>query len=263
MNLETRRQDFLSQGFCYIENVIPPDQVARLSSAIEQDVWKHNHLEKPTGYVPGFLRYNQDIAPYLAAEPLIRFVESFFGPHVRISMLTGIVNGAGIPRGALHSDWPYNQNSTAHIPAPYPDTVLHIVTMWMLTDFTQENGGTIVVPSSHKQPCHPMKNGVHDPSLPYPGETQLTGKAGTVAAFDARLWHAVAPNISGTDRVAVLVRYAPWWLNLDTLRPGTVDHQDIVAANNGKDSVVPPISRDVFDRLPESVKPMLHYSVTG
>src|SRR3954447_11629707 len=129
MNLEVARRDFLSRGFCYIEKVISEADIARVSSAVHQDVWAHNHLEKPTGYVPGFLRYNQDIAPYLTAEPLIRFVDSFFGPHVRISMLTGIVNGSGINRGALHSDWPYNQNSAAHIPAPYPDTVLHIVTM--------------------------------------------------------------------------------------------------------------------------------------
>ncbi len=195
----------------------------------------------------------------MASKPILDLIEPVFGPHARISMVSGIVNGVGIPRGLLHSDWPYNQKSAAHIPPPYPKAVMHIVTMWMLTDFTAENGGTIVVPGSHWKECHPLE----DADKPYPGETQLTGKAGTVAAFDARLWHAVAPNVSGADRVAVLVRYAPWWLNLDTLRPGTVDHQEIVAANNGKDSVVPPLSREVFDRLPEPLKPMLRYSVTA
>ncbi len=259
MILEPLRRQFIEQGYCYLDGVIPPDELGRIRAGVERDVWAHNHLEKPTGYVPGFLRHNQDVAPYLAAAPMTQFVESFFGPHFRVSMLTGIVNGSGIPRGPLHSDWPYNQNSAAHIPAPYPDAVLHMVTMWMLSDFTSENGGTIIVPGSHRQPCHPLKAAQAEP---YPGETQLVGKAGTVAAFDARLWHAVAPNRTQSDRVAVLVRYAPWWLNLDTLRPGTIDHQDIVAANNGKDSVVPPISREVFDRLPEAVKPMLRYSVT-
>jgi hypothetical protein len=263
MDLEGKRQEFTAQGFCYLENVIPSDEVAAVRMSVERDVWVHNHLERPTGYVPGFLRFNHAVAPYLAAEPLLRLVESYFGPHVRISMLTGIVNGAGIPRGLLHSDWPYNQNSAAHIPAPYPDVVLHIVTMWMLSDFTRENGGTIVVPGSHKLPSHPRNGSGHDPAAPYPGETQLVGKAGTVALFDARLWHAVAPNVSGTDRVAILVRYAPWWLNLDTLRPGTVDHQDIVVANNGRDSVVPAIDRETFARLPEAVKPMLRYSVSA
>jgi len=69
--------------------------------------WAHSLLERPAGYVPGFLRFNQDVAPYLSLAPLA-FAESCFGAHVRISMVSGIVNGSGIPRGALHSDWPYN-----------------------------------------------------------------------------------------------------------------------------------------------------------
>jgi len=257
MNFEDQRNDFITNGYCYLEGVIPPGEVARIKENVERDVWAHSLLERPAGYVPGFLRFNQDVAPYLSLAPL-SFAESFFGAHVRISMVTGIVNGSGIPRGALHSDWPYNQKGAAHVPAPYPDALMHIVTMWMLTDFTPENGGTIVVPGSHKKPCHPLD----DASMSrWPGETQLTGKAGAVAALDARLWHAVAENRANADRVAVLVRYAPWWLNLDTLRPGTVDHHDIVEANGGKDSVVPALSRDAFENLPETVKPLLRYSV--
>ena len=131
----------------------------------------------------------------------------------------------------LHADWPFNQLSRAHVPAPYPDVVMHLVSFWMLTDFTEENGATIVVPRSHKKSWNPSGETGVSPDEPYPGEARLTGKAGTVAVFDARVWHAEAPNVSGAARVGVLVRYAPWWLNLDTLRPGTVDYQDIVAAN--------------------------------
>jgi len=258
MDLEQARRDFLANGFCYLPGMIPENEVRTVKESVERSVWANNHLEPPTGYVPGFLRFNSDIAPYAAGPAITEFVTSFFGPYARISMLTGIVNGSGIPRGALHSDWPYNQRSAAHVLAPYPDAVMHIVTMWMLTDFTEDNGGTIIVPGSHKLPCHP---GLGEDLKPHPGEIQLTGKAGTVAAFDARLWHAVAENRSGTDRVAVLVRYAPWWLNLDTLRPGTDDHTRIVAANNGKDSVVPGISRAVYERLPAVIQPMVRHWV--
>jgi hypothetical protein len=261
MSLEERRSQFLNQGYCYIENVIPPDRVAEIHRSVARDVEAHSALARPTGYVPGFLRVNQSLAPYLACPAVLGFVESFFGPHARISMLTGTVNGPGIPRGDLHADWPYNQASAAHIPAPYPDCLLHIVTMWMLSDFTAEGGGTIVVPGSHCRGEHPRPGGPVDPSQPYPGERQLEGKAGTVVAFDARLWHAVAPNRTSQPRVGVLVRYAPWWLNLDTLRPGTTDHEDIVVAHDGKDSRVPALPREVFQRLPADVQPLFRYSV--
>jgi phytanoyl-CoA dioxygenase PhyH len=263
VNLEALRSQFLTDGYCCIENVVPVERVEEIRESVARDVWAHSWLERPTGYVPGFLRVNQSLAPYLASEAVLGLVRRFFGPHVRISMLTGTVNAPDIPRGALHADWPYNQASAAHIPAPYPDCILHIVTFWMLSDFTTEGGGTIIVPGSHRRSDHPRPGSEIDPTQPYPGERQLLGNAGTVALLDARMWHAVAPNRTDRERVAVIVRYAPWWLNLDPLRPGTLDRQEIVEAQNGKDSQVPPLPRDVFENLPADVKPLLRYSVTG
>jgi ectoine hydroxylase-related dioxygenase (phytanoyl-CoA dioxygenase family) len=255
------REEFLSRGYCYIEDVIPGAVIGAVCNSVERDVRAHSALPPPTGYVPGFLRFNQALAPYVASRPVLDFVESFFGPHVRISMFTGTLNEPGIPRGDLHADWPYNQSGAARIPAPYPDCLLHIVTMWMLSDFTGEGGGTIVVPGSHRQPDHPRKDGPIQPVAPYPGETQMTGRAGTVAFLDARLWHAVAPNRTDRPRVAAIVRYAPWWLNVDPLRPGTVARREIVDAQNGKDSQVPALPRAVFEKLPAEVQRMVHYSV--
>ena len=255
------RRHLADDGYCYINNVIPADEIDRVRDEVKRDVLAHSLLEPPKGYVPGLLRVNQSLALYLAHPRVLGFAEAVFGPHVRISMLTGSVNAPGLPRGPLHSDWPFNQHSQAHVPAPYPDVVMHLVSFWMLTDFTEENGATIVVPRSHKKSVNPSGEIDVNPDEPYPGETRLIGKAGTVAVFDARLWHAEAPNVSDEARVGALVRYAPWWLNLDPLRPGTVDHHDIVEANGGSDSRVPALTRDVYERLPDTVKPLVRYSV--
>src|SRR5262245_17721945 len=167
MGMSAARSQFLTDGYCCIENVIPKERVEEIRAEVARDVWANSWLERPTGYVPGFLRVNQSLAPYLASELVLGLVRSFFGPHVRISMLTGTVNAPGIPRGALHADWPYNQTGAAHIPAPYPDLVMHLTTMWMLTDFAEENGATIIVPKSHRRPDHPRKGGMFeaDPML--------------------------------------------------------------------------------------------------
>jgi ectoine hydroxylase-related dioxygenase (phytanoyl-CoA dioxygenase family) len=133
--------------------------------------------------------------------------------------------------------------------------------MWMLSDFTAAGGGTIVVPRSHRQSDHPRKDGPIKPVVPFPGEKQFASPAGTVAVFDARLWHAVAPNQTDHPRVAAIVRYAPWWLNIAPLRPGTVDRKDIVEAQNGSDSQVPSLPRNVFDQLPPAVQKLVHYSI--
>ena len=255
------RRDLADEGYCYINNVIPADQIDDVREQVQRDVLAHSLLEPPKGYVPGLLRVNQSLAPYLAHPRVLGLAEDVFGPHVRISMLTGSVNQPGLPRGPLHADWPFNQHSRAHVPAPYPDVVMHLVSFWMLTDFTEGNGATIVVPRSHKKNWNPSGETDVNPDEPYPDEARLTGTAGTVAVLDARVWHAEAPNVSGAARVGALVRYAPWWLNLDTLRPGTVDHRDIVEATDGDDSRVPALTPDVYERLPDAVKPLVRYSV--
>src|SRR5580765_8433551 len=117
MDQKQLRQDFLQKGYCYFSGIIPDSELPRIRESVRRDVWANNHLERPAGYVPGFLRFNQDVAPYLSLAPL-RFAESFFGAHVRVSMVTGIGNGAGIPRGALHAGWPYNQKSAGLGRAP-------------------------------------------------------------------------------------------------------------------------------------------------
>src|SRR5262245_40449906 len=92
MDLHAARSQFLTDGYCCLENVIPTERVDEIRENVARDVWANSWLERPTGYVPGFLRVNQSLAPYLASEPVLGLVRSFFGPHVRISMLTGTVN---------------------------------------------------------------------------------------------------------------------------------------------------------------------------
>ncbi|MBM3734626.1 MAG: phytanoyl-CoA dioxygenase family protein [Acidobacteria bacterium] len=261
MQVDELHASFLRDGYCCVEGVIGPSEIEAIRDSVARDVRANSLLPPPQGYVPGFLRFNQAIAPYLAAPPVLALINKLFGPHARISMVTGSINGPGIPRGDLHADWPYNQKNASHIPAPYPDSVLHVLTMWMLTDFTEENGATIIIPGTHRMSDHPRKSGAADPKQPHPGEQRLLGKAGTVGVLDARMWHAIAPNVTGEERVAVIVRYAPWWLNLDPLRPGTADRADIVEANNGVESPVPALTRELFDTLPAEVRPLLSYGV--
>ena len=86
--------------------------------------------------------------------------------------------------------------------------------------------------------------------------------AGSVLLYDSRLWHAVAANVSGDTRVALIIRYAPWWLNLTPSIRGTPDHERMVAATGGKNYDAVPIRRAVFDRLPADVQPLYQHFVT-
>ena len=248
-------------GFCVLKSVIPQAEVGGVRDSVLKTVREHTFMPPPNGVVTGLLRKDQSMAPYLAQPRIMAVIERLFGDHARISMLTGLVNGPGIKRGPVHADWPFNQNARAHVQAPYPDVLMNMVTMWMLTDYTPENGGTLVIPGSHRRDYAPKHGTKYDPMSKYEGEIHLQGKAGDVGLFDARTWHATAENITQTERVGVLVRYCPWWLNLQTLRPGSRDRRQIVDATKGDDSQVEPVPLSIFEKLPENAKPLLNHMV--
>jgi len=259
--IETALATLARDGFCVLKGVIPPDEIAAVRESVGNSVRKHSSLPPPQGYVTGFLRVDQSYAKYLAEPRLMAIIDRLFGDFARISVLTGAINGPGMKRGIMHADWPYNQNHKARIRAPYPDVMTNMVTMWMATDYTLENGGTIVIPGSHKRDHSPFKGGAQDPMKPFPGEVQLTGKAGDVGLFDARTWHSIAENRTPDERIGFIVRYAPWWLNLQPLRPGTLDRRQIVDANDGSDAKVEPVPLEVYQRLPAEVQALVYHMV--
>ncbi len=82
-------------------------------------------------------------------------------------------------------------------------------TVWMLDDFTADNGAIRVIGGSHRWRKLPQ-NVLKDPSAPHPDEVLLTGKAGTVAVMNAHLWHGGTANHSGAPRRALHAFYTRW-----------------------------------------------------
>jgi ectoine hydroxylase-related dioxygenase (phytanoyl-CoA dioxygenase family) len=212
------------------------------------------------------INVTQCFAPYLAAPRIMGTATALFGDFVRISCTDCVINLPGNERGYWHADWPYNATNSTHVQAPYasqPDAIMHLSSIWMLTEFTAANGGTFFVPGSHGKRDNPAGETLTglDRDAPHPQERQALGSAGSVLLYDSRMWHAVAPNLSDEPRVALIVRYAPWWLNLTPSLEGTPDHQRMVLATGGKSYDAALVQREVYDKLPEPVKPLYHHMV--
>lgn len=250
-------------GFYVLDGVIPSNEVGAVCRSVEATVEAEGRTTLIEGAKTrkGLIAFDQSMAPYLADERMMGIAESLLGPHVRISMTTAAINFPGNERGEWHADWPFNQRNAGHIPMPYADAVVHLTTIWMLSPFTCESGGTYVVPGSHRSSTNPTGDNGVDPSMPYPTEMQATGDAGSVLVFDSRLWHAVATNRSDGPRVGAPVRYAPWWLNLDVLMPGTDERARMVDETGANENELVPLPRDVYAALPEKTKPLFRHWV--
>lgn len=266
-------------GFYVVDGVIPPSEVSHVrddvvaaqarghaaSEAAKKATRAKGHRIGAEGVASmrQVINETQMFAPYVASRKMMDVVDALFGPFSRVSCTDCVINYPGNERGYWHSDWPYNATNGSHIPTPYPDALLHLSSIWMLTDFNDQNGGTFVVPGSHRSDNNPSAGLMADidRDAPYPSEMQVKGSAGSVLIYDSRLWHSVAGNVSDEARVALIIRYAPWWLNLNPSHIGKPEHEMMVVETGGKNYESQPLKRDVFESLPEDVKPLYRHWV--
>ncbi len=76
--------------------------------------------------------------------------------------------------------------------------------IWLLDDFTAQNGATRVVPGSHKKRgLAPADELDGDPTATHPDEIQMLAPAGTVVVFNSHVWHGGTRNNSDRPRRAL------------------------------------------------------------
>jgi ectoine hydroxylase-related dioxygenase (phytanoyl-CoA dioxygenase family) len=95
--------------------------------------------------------------------------------------------------------------------------------IWLLDDFTPENGATRVVPGSHRSAARPG-DAMTDPGEDHPDQVQVLGPAGTVVVFNSHLWHGGTLNRSSAQRRAMHSYFC--WRTL----PQQLDQQAYVRA---------------------------------
>ncbi|MFZ6658969.1 phytanoyl-CoA dioxygenase family protein [Undibacterium sp. TJN19] len=160
----------------------------------------------------------------LVIHPLIdTLVGHVLGDDFLLSTLSANIVRSGSTRMGLHTDqWWMPQPSSANPqhrrvsaitrhPAPEfiaPDKNLGIAppvtvtAVWMLTDFTQKNGATEMVPGTHLSGAYPEKENQERYQT-----IQPEAPAGTLIVFDGRLWHGNGANIGAPDRIGVLATF--------------------------------------------------------
>ena len=268
MTLDQALFDLRVHGWCLLEEIIPPVEVGAVRASLEATaaarVGKTRETLDESVAVRNCVQHDQTIAPYLASERLLAPMEAVFGPYLRMRSVKGFVEFPGAERSATHADGPFIQGAPLCVVAPYQDATLQFTTVWMLSDFTAENGGTIVVPGSHRIPTN--RPAGLDLPLPHPGEVQVTGKAGSVILFDNRLWHSGGSNRSDSPRVGMINVYFPWWLCQDQNRPpGTPERERLKEETGLNDAelgsgneLMPAV---VYEALPADVKPLWRHWV--
>ena len=260
MTLEEKLLSLKIEGFYLEESVLSPTQAAEAYASTKAT------LQEGSGRIFGstFLNHNQCLAPYLAAPQIMEVVVAMLGSSARIISTSGnlrepTAQAEPAPPGGLHVDWPWGQSGGSYIEGQLPDVVINLTTFWMLTEFSPQNGATIVAPGTHQAGKNP--NGYPELKQAGPTEYQVEAAAGSVLVFDGRLWHKGGTNRSASDRVFWGVNYAPWWLNCHARRPHSVEHRIQTQAGHTPSGHWPYLRSEVYELFPPPVKQLLGHWV--
>jgi ectoine hydroxylase-related dioxygenase (phytanoyl-CoA dioxygenase family) len=154
-----------------------------------------------------------DLAEHPVAMELVR---ATLGWPALLSNISGNITGPGASRGVLHADQIF-------VPEPWTASPQGMNVAWCVDDFTRENGATELVVGSHRWNRMPTEAdaGVRMVAAEAP--------AGSVFAFESRVWHRTGANSTADRRRAAVFPfyttpiYRPqenWFLSLS---PGVVN----------------------------------------
>ncbi|MFO0612962.1 MAG: phytanoyl-CoA dioxygenase family protein [Polyangiaceae bacterium] len=178
-------------GYAVVPAILPEDARARLLVAFEdaplQDGGtQHVRVGDDTAHA--------DAWRSLARHPLVEAAAArILGRPFRLRDVHGRNPLRGYGQQGLHTDW-----KPRAVGAP----PVVVTLLWMLDDFTRENGATRVVPGSHTW-TKPLPKALAQPLAHHPSEIVVSGRAGSVLVFDGHLLHSGRRNESGAPRRTV------------------------------------------------------------
>ena len=239
-------------GYCLIENALSVEEVIRLRSRLEEQAAGEKQrglasedagpddsgVNQRVWFLVNKGKVFRDLLHHKIVRTLVRHI---LGDEFLLSSFTANIAKPGGVMG-LHTDqwWmpesvqPHQETikpgsmTRAHFrgrrlsrenaaPSKSMPPAVACNIMWMLTDFTEENGATHVVPRSHlsgREPDVDLDEDVE--SIP------AVAPAGSAMVFEGRLWHSTGANVSDAARLGALSYFcAPQFRQQENLMVGT------------------------------------------
>ena len=205
-DIQRLRADMLNWGYCKIENALSAEQVAiihqRILEQAEGERLAGIAQKTPSGQninccvnkgrcFEALLEQHPDM---VQGGPLVEQIvtEALGANWISNSLIASIALKGGVPQ-ALHQD----QDIALDARSP-----LTINVMSLFSDVDEVNGGTLIIPGSHRTISDAVRT--KKPVGKLPPAINLDAPAGTVVITDGRLLHSTGINHTDTPRVVML-----------------------------------------------------------
>ncbi|MCC6919605.1 MAG: phytanoyl-CoA dioxygenase family protein [Alphaproteobacteria bacterium] len=194
-DLEQGLANIREHGFTIVPDVLTGDTLERTREALYREIaWdqkSRRHVPHPfdAQKSPNVRVWNliskDPLFEDLAVHPVVLdYIREVIGWPARISTLSGNINYPGARACVLHADQIW-------APEPWPSQgPLGINFGWCIDDFTKANGGTRIVPKSHRMNRLPRADDA------IPEMISVEAPAGSLIVFESRLWHQTGDNVT-------------------------------------------------------------------
>ena len=200
MDVDPHLARIARDGFSIVEDAIEPD----LLDAVAEDLLRIERTEqvRPAGNefegthttrIYNLLARGACYERIPIHPKVLPIVEGVLDRGCLVSSLSSISIDPGETAQPIHAD-------DQLIPIAKPHAPLVCNTMWALTDFTEANGATRVVPGSHRSDHSPPYG---EPVESVPAEM----RRGSVLVWHGSLWHGGGANRTGERRVGIAMNY--------------------------------------------------------
>ncbi len=201
--IEKRRLD--EDGYVIVDDFLDAALLIRLRQRIEElfriegaSAGSEFKLEPGCRRLANLVDKGDVFREVIVLPRLLQYVRYVLGPSIKLSSLHArSVDPHGDRGQPLHAD----MSAVADERGPWVCN-----TLWMLDDFTADNGALRVVPGSHRFGRLPAEC-LADPLADHADQFLVTGRAGSVVVVNAHTWHAGTVNRTDRPRTALHAFY--------------------------------------------------------
>ena len=198
---DAQKRELDEQGCIVIPDVLSDAEIKvykadilRLAEEEKQNGLARQHTDGYGQHVRWLVNKGKIYEKLVAHPKVMPFFEHVLGPDYTLSTLTSNIIDPGASDGGYHVD-----SVLGTMPEPLPSFPLVANSLWLLDDFTPENGGTRHVPGIHLQRKKPPPGTTN-----HPDEVRLSAPKGSVFLFNGAIWHSAGANKTDKQRIALI-----------------------------------------------------------
>jgi ectoine hydroxylase-related dioxygenase (phytanoyl-CoA dioxygenase family) len=191
------------------------DGVERTMARADTQFGGNTFLGEHTRRVFNLLSHDPLFGAVPLQEEVLGVAERVLDHELLLSSLTAVETHPGQDRQPLHAD-------DGSIPLARPHPPLAVLALWALTDFTEDNGATRLVPSSHIESRRPAR-GEQAPTV------AATMRAGSVLLYNGSIWHGGGANRSYDRRMFIVCNYCAGWVRQEESQLLGLDREYVAA----------------------------------